>query len=227
MRFGIRRSSVRGIACLHLLVQVATASLLITSSAIYALGRESCDLNGNGIWGTNSCSGGFPDYDPPILLPPLFHDSLPDPLWVQLRPDLNSSSLYTSIGEDLNSNTLSAWVHVPPGGAVNVFSTLQMSTGNIVQFGVGETSVLGDRASIALNLTPKMLPKYFGFFTISSGPDQYEIRTIGLGDAATRDFNGVEWLHVTGNWTITGPTIFAGGTFQSLDLFAPGISMSP
>lgn len=159
-----------GICVFQPTVPVLVLSLLIPLPVIRAEGRVSCDLNNP----YGSCdTQGF--QDAPIAYPPLVNDTLPDPLSVQLRPDLNSPSLYTSIGEDRNSNTLSAWVHVPQGGAVNVFSALQTWSGNIVPFGVGETSVLGDRASIALNLPPEALPKYFGFFTISSGPDQYEI----------------------------------------------------
>jgi hypothetical protein len=171
----------------------------------------------------NACNTPGPISGPTNFPPfyPTVDDTLPQPLSVEVQLNLSSPPLSTFVANQYADTTVSAWVHIPSGNAVTVYSFTGSAGiwGSRLanRFGIGATSVLGDAAASILNLPSDSLPKYFAFFDGMDFPSHYYFRSIGLGDVATLNINGVDWIHVTAGWAIGDMGVYEGGILHQLD----------
>jgi hypothetical protein len=151
---------------------------------------------------------------------PTINETLPPPLTLEMQPNLSLPPLPALVADPLADSTVSAWVHVPAGKVVKVFTYTESAGiwGNISnEFGIGDTRVLGDNAASILNLPLDSPPKYFAFFAGMDTYGGYTFRSIGLSDATTRNVDGVDWLHVTAGWAFADMGIYEGGILHQLD----------
>lgn len=87
--------------------------------------------------------------------------------------------------------------------------------------------MLGDNAASILNLPSDSLPKYFAFFDGMDDFNHYYFRSIGLGDVATLNVNGADWIHVTAGWADGDMGVYDGGVLHQLDQQMTGVLNPP